>query len=397
MGLWLWFGLLVLPVQAPPALQNLLVRLQVAEPLSFGEVAFYPLRLPGAENDSRIFITLGEALQEGWLVLSEETPMQQNSLWLRPTRQFFPGGYGLFGGGIGGPGGLGFGAGGFGFPGGGIPGGGLGYGFGGFFGPGGGLFGGGFQGRGLGQGFFGGGSLFGSAPSGRREEFRIAMRSSSSHPSPARRSWEEGWTLPVFCLEPFRSGGPSPFFTGGDLLAPVRVRAQMLMELSDRNQKEVWAVAQEELRRFGLYSPSRALGALYEAPQTAAPAQEVADVLLWHPGWGKDAVGLIAFAGGKVLGIEVFANPLLFEKMRRPLLMAYALDAWEAPPAPLPKPEALQAWLPRFAQARATQRPAVGDGEFYLLTAPGWIGSLMLYEEGIIHWAMFPLASPSGR
>jgi hypothetical protein len=169
--------------------------------------------------------------------------------------------------------------------------------------------------------------------------------------------------LGVFCVEPHRWTGDSPYFRPmGGLMAQPSVRLQAMAK---KSQQEVW----NEVNRTRAEVEVMASAAAAPAPPPtsslagtmqstvvveklgamAAPIERTYEKLA-HELRSQKAVGAIVAVNGELIWADVFASQTLLEKYWPKLIRSYAAEAiaggtWHRPGAATPAVSSAQAFL----------------------------------------------------
>lgn len=349
-------GVFAQPASDGDVFNALLQGLQIGPPVQGDRLTLYPLRVPAELQAATPYQTLGEAMAQGLVVLTELADRTQNQVGLQ-FRQWGGGGGGIssqFGGG-------------------------------GIFGQGGGGFGGGGQGRGFARNFLvpeGGAGLGSGMLAGVGGLGNLFGQGAGQFAQTVR--------LPVFCFEEKRSRGTSPFFEPPVWLAPPSVRRTMLGDLNMATQNAVWRQILERLQTLRVRPPTRALASLYGDNEPGRFARSAVGEVARLAVWDRFTVGLLAVGNGRILGLDLYANAELFQKMSPAVIASYALEVVDAQkPSEIP-PSRLVSFVSQLATARALEQPSLGLGRDYILHAPGLIGETLLHNGHVIHLAAFP-------
>ena len=127
----------------------------------------------------------------------------------------------------------------------------------------------------------------------------------------------------AFCVEAGRWTEVSEHFTYENEMAPASVRATAQ---GKKDQGQVWAEVSKVNAERGAVTGTDALTASYDDPAFRADVQKY-EKALNDLAKGKEVVGVIVVAEGKVKAGDVFANHDLFAAVWPRLLTSYAMDA----------------------------------------------------------------------
>ncbi len=126
----------------------------------------------------------------------------------------------------------------------------------------------------------------------------------------------------VKCVEHGRWHGRSMKFKSAEAVGSSNVR----LALQFKGQGEVWSEVAEVAQKHGAETSS----GTYKAVITSKDVEERSNPYLEVMKAGlkeKDMVGMIMALNGKVVCVDIFANPKFFAKVKDKLLKAYVLDA----------------------------------------------------------------------
>ncbi len=205
---------------------------------------------------------------------------------------------------------------------------------------------------------------------------------------------ERGWWS--YRSDEFRSAGRSHF---------ARARAAKASQVSESlhsrgsrhaDQGQVWAAIDEKLECLGTFSPTRAMGAVYEQHQDEIGAY------IDPPSTVDGQVWAVFVVSGEVSGVDLFDAPATLVALWPKLVSSYALDALSTKaqrrdlPAPPADPEAVGAFLDAVGNAEVGRFPAIGAGEDLRLRASGVAGGALWFDGRVLHLGAFRV-SGSGR
>lgn len=107
--------------------------------------------------------------------------------------------------------------------------------------------------------------------------------------------------------------------------------------------------------------------------------------------------GLAVFINGRFNCLDLFGHPDVLGKLWDKLLRSYAMEALEQKQAKAAKPKAvsIQPLLDSLAGAELNQYPSVGLGTDIRLLSPEYMSAGLIYEEQVLHLAVFPRDSHS--
>ena len=186
-----------------------------------------------------------------------------------------------------------------------------------------------------------------------------------------------------------RQAGQSSGRSAGDAGNP----SHLLREV----QGEVWASIADSSARAGVRSSTGDLFEVYRGKLRVL--EERAARFRPLPG----QVGLVAFAGESLLGLDLVGDPTTFARLHDRLVRGYLFDAlereqWsEAAPgdgeadseAGRPDREAVEALLRQVAESPRQPLPTAGLGEYRALEGPV-VGGELEWDGAVVHLSAFP-------
>jgi len=213
--------------------------------------------------------------------------------------------------------------------------------------------------------------------------------------------------VPVSCMEQGRWHFESRKFSHGRHYSPSKVRrharkheamyaAQEMAPdhrvLADA-QGEVWSEIHSYSDALDASSPTGKLDHIYDAK-----ARDL-DTWLKAFGWVDDQVGVLAFIGDEVLGLDVIGCHKMYASLHKRLVSGYVMDALAARRrgrAREPGGDAAEEFLEKVRAAVRTQAPTVGKGTYRVLTESVMGGELE--ESGkLVHVSAFPAEDEGDR
>lgn len=162
-------------------------------------------------------------------------------------------------------------------------------------------------------------------------------------------------TVSVYCVEHGRWSGAVSFGSvGGFVDAKVRTRAKV-----SRDQEKVWDEVAHKTMSLKAVTPTGTYRAVGE--KTKEDVKPYREAILQKLAGVKDVVGLAAAVNGRIVSVDSFATPALFEQYRDRIIDAAVVGAQGTPAmeAPPPSPAAVDDFLKKAA--RSTVRDGKGE------------------------------------
>ncbi|MGD2215752.1 MAG: hypothetical protein PVJ64_03305 [Gemmatimonadales bacterium] len=212
--------------------------------------------------------------------------------------------------------------------------------------------------------------------------------------------------IPVSCTEQGRWRFTSGRFAHTRQHSPSRVRRQArkaesacteAMMVADpgvlaQAQGAVWREITDCLDALGGRSSTGALDHLYELRSR--------DMEQWAKRfpWVDDQVGLLAFVGDRLLGLDMIGGHRLYARLHKQLLRGYVMDALTAGLTRKVRvtQDTGRGFLELAQRATRTRAPTVGRGEYRVLSGRV-MGGELVDTCGLVHLSAFPTSGEKGH
>lgn len=204
--------------------------------------------------------------------------------------------------------------------------------------------------------------------------------------------------LPVSCTESGRWRYESRHFADSGYLSEPRVRAEARTSVTD-SVRERGAYHSDQAR---VWDCVEHLCACYDVPSPTAAMRDVFESLHDELGAFTESVsavhgqrGLLAVAGGSVLGFDLVSRPEAYARLHDRLVRSYGLAALgvRTHGDPVSDARAASAWLAALADLEGTVHESPGMGKAHRFMGRGVTGSALTFSNAIVHAAF--LATPA--
>lgn len=201
--------------------------------------------------------------------------------------------------------------------------------------------------------------------------------------------------LPVYCSERHRWVPKTEYFSSGESQAEPYLRGMLY---GGKTQAKVWGRIDEYSYDLNISSPTAALQDVYRDPKLADEMNCYVEKLMNIPRLEEDAVGVVVALDGKIIGIDMFANPKLFASLWPKLLKSYvALAISHKDSGGTLAQEEVKELLNEIVEEKFSQKSGLDLGKELQANTSGMICSALVYRKGVIHLGAFPANGESNR
>jgi hypothetical protein len=196
-----------------------------------------------------------------------------------------------------------------------------------------------------------------------------------------------GWIpIQVYCGERHRWNHSKDGFSGKGLLAPAQLRNQVY---SGTTQDQVWSGINRRIEENSVSTPTENMEQLYLQGKQAKIVQGCEK--RFNRRFPKNTFGMVIYKGNRAVGVELFANYHLFNKLHQKVLRSYIFDFLPGGCGPkVPTPYApsnmeVRTWLSGLVNADYRNRPTPGAGCLNDFSYSGQSGQALLLDCGLVH------------
>ena len=205
---------------------------------------------------------------------------------------------------------------------------------------------------------------------------------------------EKEITIPVTCVESGRWSYDSPRFKTSNRAHFSRGRREKMASVSnsmnmrhkpEADQSEVWDEISSKAERMKSYSPTSAMGDIFEDHR-----KRVSDYVKAFTAV-EDQAGMLVMVGNDIVGLDLFDSKETFKKLMPKLIRSFALDAIELStkkPYQLKIKDA-EELLKKSAAANVSAHPGIGDGNNIRLQNEEVVGGALVLDYQVIHLSVF--------
>ncbi len=195
--------------------------------------------------------------------------------------------------------------------------------------------------------------------------------------------------VPVFCVEQGRWVHTSQNFTSKSNIGTYELRATAAAPAAGA-QSEIWKKVQDQNARLKVASGTSAYQDAYEKEENKAAISVIERKMNDDLRLADDTVGVVIGLGGRIIGMDVFANASLFKKQWPKILRSSALSALQDDSSRQVSQSDAAAFLKSLGAKDYRRKPALDLG--YELEAGGSsaVVKSLVYPESILHLSGFP-------
>ena len=195
--------------------------------------------------------------------------------------------------------------------------------------------------------------------------------------------------VPVYCVEHGRWTQTTGTFTTKGNIGTFALRAKAQKQEPEA-QSEIWDKISEENRKMGVAAPTSAYQAAYDAAPNKEKMQVIEEKMAAIPRLYRDTVGVVIALGGRVVSVDIFANPALFTKQWPKILRSSALSALTHETVGRLDQRAAAAMLRTFPAKEYQIKKGLDLGMDYTSVETEANIKALVYQGAVLHLAAFP-------
>ncbi len=195
--------------------------------------------------------------------------------------------------------------------------------------------------------------------------------------------------VPVYCVEHGRWTQATGTFTTKNNIGTFELRAKAQRQEASA-QSEIWDQISEQNRKMGVAAPTSAYQAAYEAAPNKEKIKVIEEKMTAIPRLYKDTVGVVIALGGRVVSVDIFANPALFTKQWPKILRSSALSSLTHRTAGLLDQREAADFLRTFSAKDYRIQKGLDLGMEYTSTDTEANIKALIHMGAVLHLAAFP-------
>jgi len=195
--------------------------------------------------------------------------------------------------------------------------------------------------------------------------------------------------VPVFCVEQGRWTHTTQHFTSKSNLGTYKLRSKAAAQ-APAAQSEIWNEVQSQNSKLDVASGTSAYQDAYDKEENKAAISGIERKMNDELRLGDDVVGVVIGLGGRIIGLDIFANASLFKKQWPKILRSSALSALQDDSSRQVGQKEAAEFLKSLFSKDYTRKPALDLGyELESSDSTATVKSLV-YPEAVLHLSGFP-------
>lgn len=194
--------------------------------------------------------------------------------------------------------------------------------------------------------------------------------------------------VPVYCVEQGRWTHNSQQFYSKNNLGTFKLRSSAQYQARS-SQSDIWRSVSEANSKMGIDSRTNAYQELYDNPNVRQQIVNYEKKMQDIPRMHKDTIGVVVGLGEKIVSVDIFTSPLMFNKLWPKLLKSTAVAAMCNNIKGSVNPEDAAGFLRKLYNKDFAKRSAVNEGIELYAVDDEINGNALLFANNIIHLAVF--------
>jgi len=195
--------------------------------------------------------------------------------------------------------------------------------------------------------------------------------------------------VPVYCVEQGRWTHTTTNFYSKSNLGTYKLRSKAVGK-APAAQSEIWSEVQSQNSKLNVASGTSAYQDAYDKEENKAAISGIERKINDELRLADDTVGVVIGLGGRIIGLDIFANASLFKKQWPKILRSSALSALQDDSSKQVSQRDAADFLRSLTAKDFTRKPALDLGyELESSDAAAAVKSLV-YPEAVLHLSGFP-------
>ncbi len=195
--------------------------------------------------------------------------------------------------------------------------------------------------------------------------------------------------VPVYCVEQGRWTHTSQSFTSKSNLGTYKLRAKAA-EQAPAAQSEIWGEVQAQNSRLNVASGTSAYQDAYDKEENKTAISGIERKMRDELRLADDTVGVVIGLGGRIIGLDIFANAALFKKQWPKILRSSALSALQDDSSRQVGQKDAADFLKSLTGKDYRRKPALDLGYELESSDSASVVKSLVYPEAVLHLSGFP-------
>ena len=195
--------------------------------------------------------------------------------------------------------------------------------------------------------------------------------------------------VPVYCVEQGRWHHTTANFTSKSNLGTYALRSKAA-EKAPEAQSEIWNEVQGQNTRLKVASGTSAYQDAYDKEENKAAISSIERKMNDELRLADDTVGVVIGLGGRIIGLDIFANASVFKKQWPKILRSSALSALQDDSSRQVGQKEAAEFLKSLFSKDYTRKPALDLGYELESSDSSAVVKSLVYPEAVLHLSGFP-------